>query len=150
MLGSFQEHYGRWLAFDPSTSPSVLLQTIRRSPLLLCACCLIAVRHFSVEAAAVLAPRLFETAKSLLASALLIGSQPIEFFQSVIVLGMWSTTVGQNPLAIDSWLISGFALQHCFSTKIFQPIVSGSSFSQSRQFLDKLRIFNHLCLVHLQ
>jgi hypothetical protein len=112
---------------------------------------LIAVRHFSVEAAATLAPKLFETVKSLLSAALLVSPQRLEFFQAVIVLCMWSTTVGQNPLSIDSWLISGFALQHCFSIKVFQPIVGSSdSFNQSRQFLDKLRIWNHLLLVHLQ
>lgn len=148
----FHEHYGRWVAFDPTTSSEVLLQTIRQSPLLLCACCLIAVRHYSMEAAQSLAPILFEKAQVLLSSALLVSAQNLEFFQAVIVLCMWSTTVGGSPLGIDSWLISGFGLQHCFSTKLFQPIVGTSSvaFCQSRQHLDRLRIFNHLVLVHLQ
>ena len=140
------------MAFDATSSPEVLLHATRKSPLLLCACCLIAVRHYSLEAAQNLAPLLFEKAKSLLSSALLYSSQRIEFFQAAIVLCMWSTTVGQNPLGIDSWLVSGFALQHCFSTKLFQPLVSSSTtpFSQSRQHLDRLRVFNHLVLVHLQ
>jgi hypothetical protein len=104
-----------------------------------------------VDAAKALAPVLFEISKSLLSSALLVTPQRLEFFQAVIVLCMWSTTVGQNPLSIDSWLITGFALQHCFSTKLFQPIVGASTaVSQSRQFLDRLRIFNHLLLIHLQ
>jgi hypothetical protein len=151
IAASFLEHYGRWVAFDSTTSPEVLLHTIRQSPLLLCACCLIAVRHHSMEAAQNLAPLLFEKAKFLLSSALLLSSQGLEFFQAVIVLCMWSTTVGQNPLGIDSWLVSGFALQHCLSTKLFRSITGNSTpFSQSRQHLDRLRIYNHLVLVHLQ
>ncbi|KIW02086.1 hypothetical protein, variant [Verruconis gallopava] len=150
LISIFQEHYGRWVAFDPTSQPETLLQTIRKSPLLLCACCLISIRHFSVAAAEALAPRLFDISKSLLSSALLKTPQSFEFFQSVIILCMWSTTVGQNPLSIDSWLVSGFALQHCFSTKLFQSIVADSSkVSQSRHLLDRLRVFNHLILVHL-
>lgn len=61
-----------------------------------------------MEAAQVLAPTLFEKSKSLLSSALLVNPQQIEFFQAVIVLCMWSTTVGQNLLGIDSWLVSWF------------------------------------------
>lgn len=151
MTDRFLEYYGRWVAFDSTTSPEVLLHTIRQSPLLLCACCLIAVRHYSMEAAQNLAPLLFEKSKALLSSALLRNSQSFEFFQAVIVLCMWSTTVGQNPLGIDSWLVSGFALQHCFATKIFKSITGNSTaFSQSRQHLDRLRVYNHLVLVHLQ
>lgn len=63
---------------------------------------------------------------------------------------MWSTTIGQTPLSIDSWLVSGFALQHSLASDIFAPIISPDhSTSVSRSELDRWCIWNHLCLAHL-
>ncbi|KAL4869466.1 hypothetical protein BDV12DRAFT_82031 [Aspergillus spectabilis] len=151
LLSIFLEHYGRWVLFDPDEDIHELLGRVRKSPLLFCACCLIAVRHTSQHLAASLAPKLYETARSLVQSALLISSQPIEFFQAAIVLCMWSTTVGQVPLSIDSWLLSGFALQHCQSSPLFSAILNPSSGTSGadRSTLDRWFLWNHLCLVHL-
>lgn len=44
LLGLFQEHYARWVSFDKTSATAVLLESVRKSPLLLTACCLIAVR----------------------------------------------------------------------------------------------------------
>jgi hypothetical protein len=151
MLLSFREHYGRWVAFDETKPLETLLSTIRKSPLLLCACCLIAVRHTTQEAAAKVAPQLFDRARSQLSTALLVSPQPIEFFQAALVLCMWSTTVGQVPLSIDSWLLSGFAIQHCLSSDLFDSTTSKGRFlSTNKLNLDNWCLWNHLCLVHLQ
>jgi hypothetical protein len=147
----FHEHYGRWVAFGPAASLDTLLERVRRSPLLLCACSLIAIRHTSQQFAPILAPQLFKEAKSLLSSALLEVPQSIEFFQATLILSMWSTTIGQTPLSIDSWLISGFALQHSLASDVFGPITNPvESASPSRSELDRWCIWNHLCLAHLQ
>lgn len=147
----FLEHYGRWVAFKETTSPDVLLAEVRNSHLLLCACCLIAVRHTTQEYASRLAPQLFQEAKSLLSTALLVVPQSIAFFQAALVLSLWSTTIGQALLSIDSWLLSGFALQHCFSSDLFALVTNTArSSSLSRQEIDRWFIWNHLCLVHLQ
>jgi hypothetical protein len=112
---------------------------------------LIAVRHTTQDLAAQLGPPLFEKAKSLLSAALLTSPQPVEFFQAALILCMWSTTVGQVPLSIDSWLLSGFALQHAFSSSVFDSISASRSLAgQSRRNLEIRCIWNHLCLVHLQ
>lgn len=151
IIFSFSDNYGRWIGFDTAVSPEALLATIRKSSLLLCACSLIAVRHTTQELAAKLAPLLFEKAKGQLTSALLTSPQQIEFFQAALILCMWSTTVGQTPLSIDSWLLSGFALQHCFSSDSFGFITTrDNSTSHSRRKLNIRCIWNHLCLVHLQ
>lgn len=105
----------------------------------------------SWESTARLAPRLFQEAKSLLSMSLLDVPQSLAFFQAAVILSMWSTTVGQTPLSIDSWLLSGFALQHSFASDIYATLTSGvrpAAFSKSE--LDRRCIWNHLCLAHLQ
>jgi hypothetical protein len=129
-----------------------LLAEIRASPLLLCACCLIAIRHTTQESASNLAPRLFEEANSLLSASLLIVPQTVDFFQAALILSMWSTTIGQAPMSIDSWLVSGFALQQALAAaEVFGPLlVPGHSNRMHKLELDQMCIYNHLCLVHLE
>jgi hypothetical protein len=129
-----------------------MLSELRKSNLLLCAICLIAVRHSSLELATRIAPTLFERAKAELSRALLMAPQTLQYFQATLILCMWSTTAGQVPLSIDSWLLSGFALQHCLSSNVFKPITTrrGRAPGSSRQLFNLWSIWNHLCLVHLQ
>lgn len=44
LLALFQTHYGRWTTFNKETPIAVLLEEMRKFPLLLTACCLIAAR----------------------------------------------------------------------------------------------------------
>lgn len=151
LIAIFQEHYGRWVAFDADIAPEELLQKVRESDLLLCTCCLIAVRHTSEGLAARLAPLLFDRAKNHISLTLLTTPQPLEFFQAALILCMWSTTVGQTPLSLDSWLLSGFALQHCLTSGHFDVVLGAPSTARaSRSLLARWSIWNHLCLVHLQ
>ena len=149
---SFLEHYGRWVAFECSTAPSIMLSELRKSNLLFCAICLIAVRHTSQELATRIAPTLFERAKAEMSRVLVMAPQTLQYFQATLILCMWSTTAGQLPLSIDSWLLSGFALQHCLISDEFKPIISrrGRAPGSSRRMLNLWSIWNHLCLVHLQ
>jgi hypothetical protein len=150
LLALFQEHYGRWVSFSTLIPTAMLLEDVRKSPLLLSACCLIAVRHTLQDLATQLAPILFKEAKTLLSVAMLTVPQPIEFFQASLVLGMWSTTIGQTPLTIDSWLLSGFALQHSIASGLFHSVGQTRRTPQDKRELDHLCVWNHLCLVHLQ
>lgn len=147
----FLEHYGRWIIYDPDSDPVAILPRVKKSPLLFCACCLIAVRHTSEELAASLAPRLYECARSFVSSTLLEAPQPIEFFQAILILCMWSTTVGQVPLSIDSWLLSGFALQHSQSSPLFAVVTSQTppTIHLDEKTFDHCCLWNHLCLAHL-
>ncbi|KAE8142984.1 hypothetical protein BDV38DRAFT_293463 [Aspergillus pseudotamarii] len=151
LMTIFLEHYGRWVLFDPESGPKALLDKASRSPLLFSACCLIAVRHTTESLATTLAPKLYQSARSLISTALLVSPQPIEFFQAAIVLSLWSTTVGQVPLSIDSWLLSGFALQHCQSSHLFDAVnTTNAHVELTKTTLDNWCIWNHLCLAHLQ
>jgi hypothetical protein len=149
---SFLEHYGRWVAFNSSTTSSTLLSELRKSSLLISATCLIAVRHTSLELARKIAPILFDRAKAELSQALLTTPQPLQYFQATLILCMWSTTAGQVPLSIDGWLLSGFALQHSLSSAVFRPVTAPKERvpGSSRELLNLWSIWNHLCLVHLQ
>ncbi|KAF2831243.1 hypothetical protein CC86DRAFT_136873 [Ophiobolus disseminans] len=149
LLALFQAHYARWVSFDKTTPTAVLLENVRKYPLLLTACCLIAVRHSSHESALHLAPLLFKEAKSLLSIALLSTPQPIEFFQGALILSMWSTTIAKVPLSFDSWLLSGFGLQHSIATTLFNSSMINSGSGCSKPALDRLCVWNHICLVHL-
>lgn len=149
LLSIFQQHYGRWVSLDPELPTPVLLKDVRRSPLLLSACCLIAVRHTSQDLAARLAPNLLSEAKSQISAALLTTPQPVEFLKAALLLCMWSTTIARIPLSIDSWLLSSFALQHGtvsgFGPSAAHLIPEGMEKSD----LDTLCVWNHLCLAHL-
>lgn len=149
LLELFQTHYGRWVSFDKTTTTAVLLEDVRKYPLLLAACCLISVRHTSSEAASRLAPVLFKESEALLSAALLKTPQPIEFFQSTLILSMWSTTIAQVPLNFDSWILTGFALQHSIASTIFLSMRISNGSGLSIPDLDRLCIWNHMCLCHL-
>lgn len=112
-----------------------------------CACCFIAIRNTTQESAYNLAPRLFQEAKTLLSGSLIDVPQSIEFFQAAVILSMWSTTIGQTPLSMDSWLLSGLALQHSLANNVFAHITSwnGSrgSWRWSKSELDRWCVWNH-------
>lgn len=143
----FHEHYGRWVAFDIPIAE--LLSKARKSPILLCACCLIAVRHTTEEIAAA-APRMYEEAKSLFSAALLDAPQTFDFFQAAVILSMWSTTIGQVILSIDSWLSSGFALQHSLASDVFKLGDYQKTSQVTPEDIERLAVWNNLCLTHLQ
>ncbi|KAF4459062.1 nicotinamide mononucleotide permease [Fusarium albosuccineum] len=111
---------------------------------------LIAVRHTTQELADRLAPRLFEEAKSLITSSLLEVPQTVEFFQAALILSLWSTTIGQVPLSVDSWLLTGYALQQAFISPHFAEILRPGSTTMTTLELDSWCLWNHICVAHLQ
>lgn len=149
LLTIFHNHYRRWIALRESGESNSDL-SITNSPLLLCACCLIAVRHWSSERARHIVDALFAEVKSLLSQQLLQSPQPLAFFQAVLVLSMWSTTIGQTPLSIDAWLVTGFAIQHASASDVFRESQYSSSLdSEFESTVGKLLLWNRLCLAHL-
>lgn len=96
-------------------------------------------------------PRLFEESKRLVTAALLVAPQTIEFFQAALVLSLWSTTIGRVPLSIDSWLLTGYALQQALASPVFHTVLrKGATARLGGENLDVWCIWNHLCLAHLQ
>ncbi|KIW14107.1 hypothetical protein PV08_06888 [Exophiala spinifera] len=151
LMSLFHVHYGRWVKFAEDITTETLLLQVRRSPLLLCSILLIAVRHTTQELADSLAPALYEEAKSLVAPALLTVPQSTEFFQAALILSLWSTTIGQVPLSIDSWLLTGYAIQQSLASPYFNRVFQEEQdLHVSKADLDAWCIWNHLCVAHLQ
>ncbi|PYH49022.1 uncharacterized protein BP01DRAFT_353340 [Aspergillus saccharolyticus JOP 1030-1] len=147
----FHTHYGRWVKFPEDISTPALLSQIRQSPLLTCSVLLIAVRHTTQDLADRLAPQLFREAKRLVTSSLLVVPQTTQFFQAVLILSLWSTTIAQVPLSMDSWLLTGYALQQTsISPDLHEVMRSDAALPTARAHFDAWCLWNHLCLAHLQ
>lgn len=87
----------------------------------------------------------------LVSSSLLIVPQPIEFFQAVLILSLWSTTIGQVPLSVDSWLLTGYALQQALASPEFAEVFrTTSDIPAAISRIDVWCLWNHICLAHLQ
>lgn len=150
LVAIYQEHYGRWVALSPDEPLGDVVDHLRESPLLFCASCLIAVRHMDALLAAKLAEPLFAETKRLLADAMLTVPQAFEFFKATVILSYWSTTIGSTPLSLDSWLISGIALQQCLASAFpSKPGNASQEIAMDRQTLDRRCVWNHICLAHL-
>ncbi|PLB52112.1 hypothetical protein P170DRAFT_453613 [Aspergillus steynii IBT 23096] len=151
LLELFHINYGRWVKFPEHVSTDTLLARIRGSPVLVCSILLIAVRHTTQDLADRLAPQLFREVKSLITSSLLIVPQSLHFFQAVLILSLWSTTIGQVPLGVDSWLLTGYALQQALISPDFTEVFRSSMvLPTARSHIDAWCLWNHLCLAHLQ
>lgn len=75
----------------------------------------------------------------------------MEFFQAVLILGLWSTTIGQVPMSVDSWLLTGYALQQAMASPKFVEVFQSSSDNLAATCrIDAWCLWNHLCLAHLQ
>ncbi|RMY79249.1 hypothetical protein D0862_13212 [Hortaea werneckii] len=144
LLSTFRTRYGRWIGIKESDDETWNMRTVRY-PLLFTACCLVATRHSSEHVPHSEADRLFFQAKDELSASLLQTRQPLAFFQAVLILSLWSTTAGQQPLSLDSWLITGYALQHSLAPAVFQSLNNRTA---KEQFA-ALSVRNHLCLSHL-
>lgn len=87
----------------------------------------------------------------MVAAALLEVWQTIEYFQAALILSLWSTTIGQTPLSIDSWLLTGYALQHALVSPVFADVLRhGTVLPAKGSQFDSWCLWNHLCLAHLQ
>lgn len=144
------QNYGRWIRFDESNGSGQVLYDTLESPLLLYSILLIAVRHTNDHLACVAAPILLREAQQLLSQSLLTVDDNAAFFQAVLILSLWSTTVGQMPLSMDGWLMTNYAIQHALVSPLFSPLFIGGCQELTDAELDVFCIWTHLCLAHLQ
>jgi hypothetical protein len=83
--------------------------------------------------------------------SLLVVPQPVEHFQATLILSLWSTTIGQVPLSIDGWLLTGYALQQGFASPYFTDIPQVALNRRPKKcHVDAWCLWNHLCVAHLQ
>lgn len=111
---------------------------------------LIAVRHQSNEQARIAAPVLLTEAQQLLSLSLLTVAEDMTFFQAILILSLWSTTVGQVPMSMDGWLMTSYAVQQALAHPAFSHLFSHNLKILDDAQLDSWCIWNHLVLAHLQ
>jgi hypothetical protein len=168
---SFLREYGKWLGFPPVSN---LLKHWRvHSPLLLAATCLIASRHLPFSSSLdPLVTALFAESRRLLSLSLLNVPRNVETLQAILILSVWSPLARREkqqdrPLSgartLDSWLVSGYGVMLGMTVIRFNDLtrsvaefkgprtpVGGQSRESAEGISQRLRVWNHLCLIHLQ
>lgn len=143
--GRFAEHWGLWISLSKNTRLSVKLRETQ--PLLFSAACLLASR-FVPEVSKSTIHEMYAQVRRLLASVLL-NAPPLgyETLQALFLLSMWSPTV-QTAVPIDSWLLSGVALNHAILS--FDFIDGEGATDVNEDTFREMRIWNGLCVTQLQ
>ena len=164
------KEYGKWIGFPDLSS---LLTHLRlHCPLLLSATCLIASRHLpSSPTLDTLVSNLFADSRRLLSLALLNVPRNVETLQAILILSVWSPLAKRDnprekPLSggrtLDSWLVSGYGLMLGMSVIRLNDLTRAVEFKGPRTPVgghvkenaegvsQRLRVWNHLCLIHLQ
>lgn len=164
------KEYGKWIGFPDLSS---LLSHLRlHCPLLLSATCLIASRHLpSSPTLDTLVSNLFADSRRLLSLALLNVPRNVETLQAILILSVWSPLAKRDnpqekPLSggrtLDSWLVSGYGLMLGMSVIRLNDLtravefkgprtpVGGHTKENAEGVSQRLRVWNHLCLIHLQ
>lgn len=164
------KEYGKWIGFPHL--PTLLKHLRHHSPLLLTAACLIASRHLTPsDTLEPLVSALFAESRRLLSLALLNVPRNVETLQAILILSVWSPlqkreNPREKPLSggrtLDSWLVSGYGLMLAMTVIRFNDLTRGVDFKgprtpvggQTKENADgiaqRLRVWNHLCLIHLQ
>lgn len=174
LLNSFNRNYGRWVLFPKTLSTRTLIDRIRsKSSLLLTACCCISLRFALNSSEGNQSINIIKCLQSQLRRDLersttsLALTNQIEYLQALVILSLYlyslSTVFGSvddEGFVIDPWLISSMGLTAFISKANFGNLYENSAISPlsilydeldslEYQNLTNLRIYNHLCLVHL-
>ena len=169
------KEYGKWIGFP--NLPTLLTHLRIHSPLLLTASCLIASRHLPPSHTLdSLITALFNESRRLLSHAVLRVPRNVETLQAILILSIWSPLQKKEPggreggkgllaaggRTLDSWLVSGYGLMLGMTVIRFNDLTRGVEFKgpktpvggSARESADgiaqRLRVWNHLVLIHLQ
>lgn len=146
LLRRFVDHFGSWVSIgDPSDIHDEMLQT---DPFLFNAACLLASRYVSGIAFPTIYSMYLQVRHA--AINMLWGTPPVTYksLQALTLLCLWSAKI-QKEAPMDSWLLSGICINHAIISFDFlnsapaEHIVDGD-------MVKKLRLWNALCLTHLQ
>ncbi|GMG19506.1 unnamed protein product [[Candida] boidinii] len=120
LLQHFRDRYGRWVSFPDSYSTAKLMIRIRyKCPLFLTVACTLALKFSDPFLKDNIYKLLIKVIKHDLDSSLLDfpycnfygRGGGLEFLQSLIILSIYGLCLSQDDLQIDSWYLSGIAIQ---------------------------------------
>lgn len=160
LVESFRQHYGAWCSLPADQPIDDLVEVIRSNngSLLLTTTCVLALRY--TDRYHDLKTRVYKNLlyklKSDLQLSLKFMPQTTEFLQAIVILSLYSSSFSSDIMSLDAWYLSGIGLQQYITKNIQESLQTalgrGNYFedesSEIRAFTS-LRIWNHLCLVHL-
>ncbi|KAI5962558.1 uncharacterized protein KGF55_003634 [Candida pseudojiufengensis] len=175
LVNDFRRNYGRWVSFPSKIPTDILVEEIKyKSPLLLTTCCCISLRYSLDDNMD--SSKQHHKFKQLINVLIQDLNQSflrytsfakndygfIEFLQSLVVLSIYSSSISTlvsnltindstNDLMgfnLDPYQLSSIGITSFLTKSTFQTFRSVSETSDSES-LTKIRIYNHLCLVHV-
>ncbi|KAI5954204.1 hypothetical protein KGF54_001979 [Candida jiufengensis] len=176
LVEGFRRNYGRWVSFPSKIPTDILMEEIKyKSPLLLTTCCCISLRY-SLDSddqkenrqkyKQLINVLIQDLNQSFLKCTSFTSNDNgfVEFLQSLVVLSIYSTSIStlvsnltedyqssdSNLIgfSLDPYQLSSIGLTSFFTKSTFQ-LFSTKNSSPPYEKLTILRIYNHLCLVHV-
>ena len=147
----FFQRVGPWIGVTNWNAISEARDVRRISPLLFAAICLQGGRLDPSFCNSPQHDQLYEHVRSLSGRELLISPLPLESVCALLILAMWSTSPKEKAEFIDSWLMSGYAVQQAKLTINFSALLKNLNQGKADHIDQrKLRLWNMICLCHLQ
>lgn len=147
----FFQKVGPWIGIPNWNAISEARDVRRISPLLFATICLQGGRLDPSFCNSSQHDQLYEHVRALTGRELLISPLPLESVCALLIVGVWSTSPKEKAEFIDSWLMSGYAIQQamlCINfTALLKRVNEGESDHVDQR---KLRLWNMICLCHLQ
>mgnify|MGYP004708503765 CR=1 FL=1 len=166
LLKEFKDNYGAWVSFPQHLSLEVIIENIRNSncSLLLTLYMVLSLRYtlyYHDLKTKVYKSLLLKLKYDYAMEFVNLGNAfKIEYVQSLVMLSVYSNSLSSDFQIFDSWLISGLGLKMYFSNSLknnFQNFNNNlnyfSIFGDENELNDTSlsynRLYNHLCLAHL-
>lgn len=147
----FFQRVGPWIGVSNWTAISEARDVRRISPLLFAAICLQGARLDPSFCNTVQHDQLYEHVRTLTGRELLISPLPLESVCALLILAIWSTSPKEKAEFIDSWLMSGYAVQQAKLSINFTSLLKNLNEGRADHVDQRrLRLWNMICLCHLQ
>ena len=166
LLKEFKDNYGAWVSFPQHLSLEVIVENIRNSncSLLLTLYMVLSLRYtlyYHDLKTKVYKSLLLKLKYDYAMEFVNLGNAfKIEYIQSLVMLSVYSNSLSSDFQIFDSWLISGLGLKMYLSNGVknnFQNFnnslnyfsIFGDENELNDMSLSHNRLYNHLCLAHL-
>ena len=147
----FFSRVGPWIGVSSWNAISEARDVRRISPLLFAAICLQGCRLDPTFCNSPQHDQLYEHVRTLTGRELLISPLPIESVCALLILAIWSTSPKDKAEFIDSWLMSGYAVQQAKLSINFTALLKNLNEGRADHIDQRrLRLWNMICLCHLQ
>lgn len=139
LLSFFRSNFNHWISLPSLSTPEELVKHYLQScPLVLSACCAVAMRFGKQEVFQTIYPSLSKFLKYHVDSIALNGVQSIELVQALTVISLFASSLSYGDSQFDPWMISGVGIMHMETLRSLNVPFTHLHF----------RLWNHLNLAH--